>query len=395
MRRRTAQLAGAVLALALLVACQPVKPPGQPPPGQLPPGSSGPRELLPPPPDQPAPPNSPMLSADTNFVTGLSNPWDIAFADVNTMFFTQRHGPVSVKVSAGAPVNLGTPPSSAPSGEGGVMGIAVDPSYATNRFIYVCYTTSGDNRVVRFTIANPIVANNSLTNPLLVASGIPKSGFHNGCRVRFAGDGTLWVTTGDAGQGTTPQDLNSLGGKVLRLNPDGSIPAGNPFGNAVVTFGHRNVQGLAFQPGTGIPYSSEHGPDKNDEVNRLELGGNGGWDPVPGYNQSVPMTDLAKFPNSMIPAWRSGDSFTLAPSGMTFLSGAQWRSWNGALCVAFLKDTSARVMFLDGNGNVSFSTVILDNGVRLRSAVQGPDGNLYVATDVGGGGGAIWKVVPS
>lgn len=80
---------------------------------------------------------------------------------------------------------------------------------------------------------------------------------------------------------------------------------------------------------------------------------------------------------------------------MTFLSGAQWRAWDGALCVAFLKDTSARVMFLDGSGNVSFSTVILDAGVRLRSVVQGPDGNLYVATDVGGGGGAIWKVVPS
>jgi glucose/arabinose dehydrogenase len=97
----------------------------------------------------------------------------------------------------------------------------------------------------------------------------------------------------------------------------------------------------------------------------------------------------------MIPAWRSGDSFTLAPSGCTFLQGAQWKSWEGALLVAFLKDSKARVMFLDESGNVDFATPILANGVRLRSAVQGPDGNLYISTDVGGGGGAIWKIVPS
>jgi aldose sugar dehydrogenase len=107
------------------------------------------------------------------------------------------------------------------------------------------------------------------------------------------------------------------------------------------------------------------------------------------------MTDLEKFPDAMIPAWRSGDSFTLAPSGCTFLTGSQWGSWDGALVVAFLKDSVARVMFLDGNGQVDSVTPILDNGVRLRSAVEGPDGNLYISTDVGGGGGAIWQVVPS
>jgi glucose/arabinose dehydrogenase len=96
----------------------------------------------------------------------------------------------------------------------------------------------------------------------------------------------------------------------------------------------------------------------------------------------------------MIPAWRSGDGGTVAPSGATFLSGGQWKAWDGALAVAFLKNSRVRVMFLDGDGDVSFSTVILANGVRLRSVVQGPDGNLYVATDVGSGNGAIWKVTP-
>jgi glucose/arabinose dehydrogenase len=169
-----------------------------------------------------------------------------------------------------------------------------------------------------------------------------------------------------------------------------------PGDDRIYTFGHRNPQGIAFQPGTGQPYSIEHGPDKNDEVNRLVAGGNGGWDPNTGgsYDQSHPMTDLQKFPDAMIPAWRSGDNGTVAPSGGTFLTGSRWKSWDGALAVAFLKDAKARVMFLDGNGDVSFATPILANGVRLRSAVEGPDGNLYISTDVGGGSGAIWKVTP-
>jgi aldose sugar dehydrogenase len=106
------------------------------------------------------------------------------------------------------------------------------------------------------------------------------------------------------------------------------------------------------------------------------------------------MTDLEKFPNAMIPAWRSGTP-TVAPSGATFLAGSQWKSWDGALAVAFLKNQRARVMFLDGGGNVTSTTPFLALGTRLRSAVQGPDGNLYITTDVGGGGDAIWQVVPS
>lgn len=388
----------AVAVVAALAACQPVKPPPpslNPPPPSLNPPPSSPPSLNPPPPDQPAPPGSPNLGTpDFAFVTGLSNPWDIAFApgDVNTLFFTERHGPISVKVGAAAPVELlDKPPGSDPEGEGGVMGIAVDPTFATNSFVYVCYTHTSDNRVVRFTVgANPLAS----AEPIV--TGMPKTtNVHNGCRIRFGPDGMLWITTGDAAMGTNPQNLSSLGGKVLRVQPDGQPAPGNPFGTRVFTYGHRNPQGIAFHPVTNQPYSVEHGPGINDEVNRLTPGGNGGWDPVPGYNQSVPMTDLAKFPQAMTPAWRSGDSFTLAPSGATFLAGSQWKSWGGALLVALLKDSKARVMFLDPSGNVSFSTEVLEHSTRLRSAVQGPDGNLYITTDVGGGDGAIWKVVPT
>ncbi len=376
---------------AFLSACVPPKPP--PPP---------PQSLPPPPPDQGPPANSPSLATTTNFVTGLNNPWDMSFLPDGTMFFTERPGPVKVRLTNGTINTIVTPGDVAASGESGMLGMAVDPSFASNRFIYTCYTTASDNRVVRFHVNSTLNGLDAVTPSTVLASGWAKANFHDGCRVRFGPDGKLWITTGDGGVGPAPQDINGLNGKVLRLNPDGSAPSDNPFVNQpgddrIYTFGHRNPQGIAFQPGSGQPYSVEHGPDKNDEVNQLVAGGNGGWDPNTGgsYDQSQPMTDLQKFPNAMIPAWRSGDSGTVAPSGGTFLSGAQWKSWDGALVVAFLKDSKARVMFLDGNGNVSFATPILANGVRLRSAVQGPDGNLYIATDVGGGNGAIWKVVPS
>lgn len=334
------------------------------------------------------PPGSPALAIDDRFVTGLSNPWDIAFApgDVNTMFFTQRHGPISVKRGAAAPVQLlPAPPGSAPSGEGGVMGIAVDPDFATNRLLYVCYTHTADNRVVPFTVNSTFTEVEAETP---IVTGIPKNAFHDGCRPRFKpGTAELWVTTGDAGGGTNPQDVNSLGGKVLRVDRNGNPIAGNLSGR-VLTRGHRNVQGLAFRE-NGEAYSVEHGPNIDDEINLLTPGANYGWNPVPGYDQSVPMTASGATPA----VWSSG-SPTIAPSGATFVSGPQWKGWNGALVVAVLKAQRLQV-FLERGGNLDFaSPAIVSTGVRLRSVVQGPDGNLYVATDVGGGGGAIWKVFP-
>lgn len=380
----------AVLCLgSILAACVPPK---QPPPP--------PSELPPPPPDQPPPPGSPTLSTNKSFVTGLNNPWDMAFLADGTMFFTERPGPVKVRLTNGTINTIVSPLDVTAANEAGMMGLAVDPAFASNRFIYACYTATNDNRVVRWQVNNTL---NGVVGALTeIVTGMGKANFHDGCRIRFGPDGKLWVTTGDAAIGPGPQDLNRLEGKVLRVNSDGSVPADNPgvglgIDERIFTFGHRNPQGITFRPGNNVPYTLEHGPDKNDEANQLVPGGNGGWDPNTGgaYDQSVPMTDLQKFPNAMIPAWRSGDTGTVAPSGATFLTGSQWEAWENQLVVAFLKDSKARVMFLDGNGNVSFASPFLEDGVRLRSVVQGPDGLLYVATDVGGGSGAIWQVTPS
>lgn len=394
--RRLSGAALVVLCLGTITgACTAAKPP--PPPEEPPPPP--PALDTPHPPDQGPPPNSPALATQTNFVTGLSNPWDMAFLSDGTMFFTERPGPVSVRLTNGTINNIVTPADvTTPAEAAGMMGIAVDPSFTVNHFIYTCYTATNDIRIVRW-LVNPTL--NGVLSSTVIVQGIAQGADHFGCRTRFGPDGKLWFTIGDGATGSWPEDLSVLNGKTMRINSDGNTPSDNPFvgqsgvDDRIYTYGHRNQQGIAFRPGSGEPYTSEHGPDFNDEVNRLVKGGNGGWDPTPGYNQSVPMTDLQKFPNAMIPTWRSGDSFTFAPSGCTFLTGAQWKSWDGALLVVFLKDSKARVMFLDGNGDVSSATPILELGTRLRSAVQGPDGNLYISTDAGGGGGEIWKVVPS
>jgi glucose/arabinose dehydrogenase len=371
---------------SIFAACAPPKAPPPPPPPELPP----------PPPDQGPPPNSPTLVTDTGFVTGLSSPWEMAFLSDGTMFFTERDpGAVRVRLTNATINDVVTPADVQPFG---MMGLAVDPNFASNKLIYTSYIATNDVRVVRWQVNDTF--NGVVGDGTVLVDGLTIGNDHHGCRIAFGPDGKLWVTTGDSAIGTNPQDLNDLDGKVLRINSDGTAPNDNPFvgqpgDDRIYTFGHRNPQGIAFQPGTGQPYNIDHGPNINDEVNQLMPGGNGGWDPIPDYNQLVPMTDLQKFPDAMVPAWRSGDIDTVAPSGGTFLTGSQWKSWQNQLVVAFLKDSKARVMFLDGNGNVSFATPILENGVRLRTAVEGPDGNLYISTDVSVGLGAIWKVTPS
>ena len=330
--------------------------------------------------------------AVTPIVGGLNNPWDVAFAP-DAMYFTERTGAIRALVG-GNPMIVGIPGDVVATGEGGMMGIAVDPEYASNRVIYTCYTTAVDVRIVRWQIAGdfshftagvPLVTGMPYNGP-----GVPGTdGRHSGCRLKIGSDGYLWAGTGDAAITGTAQSLGSHGGKVLRLDRNGAPAPGNASG-FIYTYGHRNVQGLAFRPGNGQAYSVEHGPGCDDEVNLLVAGSNYGWAPGPGYNENVPMTFAGATPS----VWSSGCP-TIAPSGATFLDGPQWKGWNGALAVAVLKDRHLRIMFVAANGGISGTAVALPGSPRLRGAVQGPDGNLYITTDVGGGGGEIWRVQPS
>jgi glucose/arabinose dehydrogenase len=189
---------------------------------------------------------------------------------------------------------------------------------------------------------------------------------------------------------------------VLRVYPGGTVPKTNPFyasgGRArlVWNYGHRNIQGLALRPGTEQLFTAEHGSDRDDEVNLVRKGANYGWNPVPGYDESVPMTDRKKYPKAVRAVWSSGRP-TVATSGLTFLSGKRWETWNGALAVAELKGADVRLLFLDKAGKVTSTRTVpgADRFGRIRTVQQGPDGLLYLTTSNGGGRDRIIRVTPS
>ncbi len=379
---------GAIAVFALAVAMSACVP--QPPPGRGP---------------------NPTLTV-TSVVTGLDHPWDLAFASApgsgTWLLFTERSGRVSaVPMPSGAPIALGQigGPFVA-SGEGGLLGLAVDPAFASNRFVYACYTTTSDVRLVRFTVNAFVPGALAFDGDVVTGMPVNPSGRHSGCRPRFrpgSDPPQLFVGTGDsASDGRIPQNLQSLGGKVLCVGRDGAPCAGNPgIGNPIVddriySWGHRNVQGIAFTPSGSGGYSIEHGPDRDDEVNVL-VPGDFGWDPDPpgpsaAYDESRPMTRAG----AIGAAWSSGIP-TIAPSGGAVLSGPQWKGWERALAMAVLKGKELRVMFFDdflGFSSIG-STFEMRGAGRLRSAVQGPDGNLYITTDNGSMNDQILRAVPS
>lgn len=342
------------------------------------------------------------------FLAGLANPWDLGFTPDGWVVLTERPiGISAVRVDGSGRRRLLTPPDLLVASEAGAMGLAVDPDFATNRRVYVCFGSraagrADDVRLVRFRVNDDW---SGLSQRADLVTGLPinpvgQLGRHSGCRPRFGPDGYLWVGTGDAAVGTVPQDLHSLGGKILRVDTDGAAARDNPFyfvfgDPRIYSFGHRNVQGLAFAPDRPdwIGLSVEHGPDVDDEVNRL-VPGNFGWDPVPGYNESVPMTDLFRYPDAVSAVWSSGNP-TIAPAGATFLTGGQWRTWQHSMAVAVLKGSHLRIFLVRPDGSIRATLVRMYAGVRLRTPVEGPDGNLYVTTDNRPGGDLIYRIVPS
>ena len=257
------------------------------------------------------------------------------------------------------------------------MSIVVDPDFTSNRRFYTCQGHTGPEvQVIAWTIDDAYTTATRVADPLV--GGMPAtSGRHGGCRLRFGPEGYLWIATGDAASGSTPQDLTSLGGKVLRV--DSSTGAGapaNPFASSprIYTYGHRNVQGLALRPGTSQMWAVEHGPRVDDEINLLVAGGNYGWDPVPGYNEWVSMTDVVKFPNAVEAKWSSG-SQRLAVSGGIFLEGGQWGVWEGRLAVATLRNEKLRLFEFTPEGSLVSQVVVpeLNRAFgRLRTPMLGP-----------------------
>jgi glucose/arabinose dehydrogenase len=352
---------------------------------------------------------APTISV-TTVVSGLSQPWDLTWVEPDLMLYDLRAGQVWSKRGSAAPqqVTITGFPSIFAVGESGLLGMVADPASATNRRFYTCQAVrdgSGnalDIRVLRWRLTSDTAAT---SDGAPVVTGIPLvSGRHAGCRLRFGTDGYLYVGTGDAAVGTNPQNLASLGGKVLRLGWDGSIPADNPFvsrgGNAryVYNYGHRNVQGLALRPGTSELWTAEHGTDRDDEVNVVVRGANYGWDPVPGYDESTPMTDLKKFPSARTAMWSSGYP-TVATSGVAFLTDPRWGAWRGQLAVALLKDQGISLMRMNptpGASRVVATTPLAqaEGFGRIRALMQGPDGALWFTTS-NGSNDRIVRIAPT
>lgn len=341
-------------------------------------------------------------------VDDLSIPWDVAFTPNGTMVFTERDGRISIRRPNGNVRTVRADLSDVvASGEGGLLGLVVDPGFRENRRFFTCqYVANNRVNVVSWTMGPRLRSAVRRTRPLVsIESG---SGRHSGCRLRFGPEGALYIATGDGAVdspngGSNPQDLATLAGKTLRVRPNnGRAWPENPFVDSanrrtrkIYTYGHRNLQGLALRPCTEQMWTGEHGPDVDDEVNLLQGGGNYGWDPGPGYGEGVPMTDLTAFPDAVEAKWSSGNP-TIAVSGIGWLQGDGWGPWEGALAVAALKDSALRMIQFGPQGALGGVDVVAElNGTygRLRSPIQGPDGALYLTTS-NGSNDLILRVTP-
>lgn len=310
---------------------------------------------------------------------GLDTPWAIAFGPDGRIFVTERPGRIRVIANGVLQPEPWITLEVIETAEGGLMGLALDPDFTNNHFAYVAHTYRAEdgslqNRLVR--LQEDAVAGKGVLDKVL-HGGVAGATNHDGGRVKVGPDGKLYWTTGDSQEPSLAQNLSSPNGKILRLNRDGTIPPDNPFpGSPVYSYGHRNAQGLAWQPGTGHLYATEHGPSSpldccRDEVNYIEPGKNYGWPVIRGAETRQGMEP---------PVFGSGPDETWAPGGATFVTQGPWA---GSLLFTGLRGQALYRLTLDPSDShraVFFERLFERRYGRLRDAVEGPDGAIYVLT---------------
>jgi glucose/arabinose dehydrogenase len=316
------------------------------------------------------PPPLPSSSAQTGraeagdaraVATGLAVPWGIAFLPGGDALVTERDSARLLRVTPFGDVRpLGKVPGVSPQGEGGLLGVAVAPTFLRDRYVYVYFTSDSDNRVARFIYPE---AGKSIGRLQNLVTGIPSAGNHNGGGLAFGPDRMLYASTGESGNPPLSQDRDSLGGKILRMQPDGSPAPGNPFGTRVWTYGHRNVQGMAWDE-KGRMFATEFGQNQFDEVNRIVKGRNYGWPDVEGFGG-----DRDRFSQPLL-TWSTDEA---SPSGMAYSGGSLW--------VGGLRGERLWRVPLSRNGSAGqpIARYEGEHG-RLRAVTRAPDGSLWVST---------------
>ncbi len=302
--------------------------------------------------------------------TGLDTPWEIAFLPSGDALVSERGGTIRRIAKGGRSARaVARVPGVQEIGEGGLLGLAVSPAYERDRLVYAYLTTRTDNRIVRFRLT----ASTRAIRPRIVVRGLRSAAVHNGGRIAFGPDGKLYAGVGDAGDPSLAQDRSSQNGKILRMNPDGSVPSDNPFrGSRVFSLGHRNPQGLAFDR-RGRLWASEFGQDAFDEVNLVRAGRNYGWPQREGRGD----TAGGRYANPLV-TWRTDDA---SPSGAAIVGSR--------LYVAALKGERLWTVPLRGTRVGTPRASLRGRYGRLRVAVAAPDGSLWVATSNRDGRGEV------
>ena|SRR6478672_641211 len=333
-------------------------------------------------------PNAPGNLYTKVLADNLNYPWEILWGPDNYIWFTEREGRVKRMNPETGEVTLVADITEVASTTdyNGLLGMALHPQFVENPYVYLVYNYYAPNgayleKIVRYTYGG-----GTLTAPMVLVDGIVgKEGgdfIHNGSRLLIGPDMKLYATTGDANlRYDLPQNPQSLNGKVLRINLDGTIPADNPYGNAVWTIGHRNSQGLVFA--MGKLFASEHGETTNDEINIIEGDRNYGWPFVEGYcdTPGEQVFCAANNVHEPIYTWTP----TVAPSGIDFYDSNMIPQWNRSLLVAFLKDKKLRQMKLNAAGTAitGVNEYFINQYGRLRDIAISPGGKVYICTDNG------------
>jgi len=337
----------------------------------------------------------------TRIANGLEHPWALAFLPDGRLLVTERPGRLRYAAKDGS---LGAPLDNVPRvfarGQGGLLDVALDPAFASNRMIYLCFAEPGADGAGT-AVARARLGETALDDVQVIFRQVPKTGggLHFGCRIAPTRAGPVFIALGERNVQPSAQDLGTHLGKVVRIRPDGSVPADNPFAKRagalpeIWSFGHRNIQGAALHPDSGRLWTVEHGARGGDEINTPEAGKNYGW-PVITYGVDYSGFRIGE---GTAKAGMEQPVFhwdpSIAPSGLAFYTGAAFPAWRGNLLVGALKERLLARLELDGAKVVKEERLLRELGERIRDVRVGPDGAVYLLTD--DANGRILRVTPA